>query len=101
MARITPLEGHRAPLWLRLMNRASRRVMGQEVTPLKIVAYNPRFLLGCLGTTLLVNGKTRPYGRCADQRIINRCAVHYRARMVRLVGPDDVTPASAYEMRCP
>ena len=59
MARITPLEGRRAPLWLRPLNWASRRMMGQEATPLKIVAYNPRFLLGCLGTTLLVNGKSR------------------------------------------
>lgn len=59
MARVRLIEGRESPLLLRLLNRASRRMLGQEATPLKILAHNPRFLLPYLVMTRLVQGKTR------------------------------------------
>ncbi|MDQ3780119.1 MAG: carboxymuconolactone decarboxylase family protein [Chloroflexota bacterium] len=59
MARITPLTGRRAPLVLRLLNRGIRRRFGQEMAPLAIMAYNPRFILAYLGTGQFVLGRTR------------------------------------------
>ncbi len=59
MARITPLTGRKAPLVLRLLNRGIRRRFGQEMAPLAIMAYNPRFILAYLGTGQFVQGRTR------------------------------------------
>src|SRR5579883_508582 len=59
MARVSLIEGRKAPLRLRLLNLFSRRMMGQEAVPLKILAHNPRFLLPYLAVTRLVQGKTR------------------------------------------
>ena len=59
MARITPLTGRKAPLVLRLLNRGIRRKFGQEMAPLAIMAYNPRFILAYLGTGQFVQGRTR------------------------------------------
>lgn len=59
MARITPLEGRSAPLLLRLFNLASRRFYGQDMTPAKVLAHNPRFLLASLGMSFFAEGKTR------------------------------------------
>ncbi len=57
--RVHPLEGREAPLLLRVLNRVSRHLLGQEATPLKILAHNPRFLLPYLALSRLVQGKTR------------------------------------------
>ena len=59
MARVKLIEGREAPLMLRILNTASRRAVGQEALPLKILAHNPRFLLPYLGLTRLVQCKTR------------------------------------------
>lgn len=58
MARISPIEGRRSPLLLRLLNRGMRRAVGQELTPLKMIAHNPGFLLPFLGVSRFVRAKT-------------------------------------------
>lgn len=59
MARVSLITGREAPLRLRILNLFSRRMMGQEAVPLKILAHNRRFLLPYLAVTRLVQGKTR------------------------------------------
>ncbi len=59
MQRVHLVEGREAPLLLRLLNRVSRHLLGQEAVPLKILAHNPRFLLPYLALSRLVQGKTR------------------------------------------
>ncbi len=59
MARITPLEGRAAPLTLRILNMAGKRFYGKEMTPVKILAHNPRFLLAYAGMGLFSQGKIR------------------------------------------
>lgn len=58
MARIALREGPGAPLRLRLMNWASRRLYGREMTQLKLLAHNPRFLLPYIGMSSFAEGKT-------------------------------------------
>ena len=58
MTRVRPIEGREAPLLLRLLNWASRRRLGQEALPFKILAHNPRFLLPYLGMSIFAQGKT-------------------------------------------
>ncbi len=55
MARVALVEGQTPYPLLRLINTLSRRILGQEATPIKILAHNPRFLpayLGMSGCTL-------------------------------------------------
>ncbi len=59
MARVTPLEGSKAPLLLRLLNWASRRMLGREAMPFKIMAHNPGFLLPFLLMSRFSQGKTQ------------------------------------------
>ena len=59
MPRITPVEGRQVTPLLRLLNWVSRRTLGHEVLPLKILAHNPRLLLPHLGVSRLVAGKTQ------------------------------------------
>ena len=59
MARVTPVEGWRAPLLLHVLNLASRRLLGQEATPFTIVAHNPGFLRPFLGMSRFSQGKTQ------------------------------------------
>ncbi len=58
MERIAPVEGKHAPFLLKALNWASRRWLGQEATPTKILAHNPGFLLPSLGMSRFVQGKT-------------------------------------------
>lgn len=48
MERIHPVEGRHAPLLLKALNWVSRRWLGQEATPTKILAHNPGFLFPSL-----------------------------------------------------
>lgn len=59
MARVTLIEGRTSPLLLRLLNWGSRRMLGQEAIPFKVLAHNPRFLLPYLGITRLVQGQAQ------------------------------------------
>jgi AhpD family alkylhydroperoxidase len=105
MARITPLEGRRAPLWLRLLNWGSRRMMGQEATPLKIAAYSPRLLLGFLAFSFFVQGKSR---LSAETRLlaahlvaeINGCSwcIDFGGYMAQKMGirPEKIAAVSEY-----
>lgn len=58
MARISPIEGRRSPLLLRVLNRSMRRALGQELTPLKLIAHNPGFLLPFVGVSRFVRART-------------------------------------------
>lgn len=58
MSRITPIEGRQASLLGRLVNWGMRRAVGQEMTPLKIIAHNRGFLLPYLGMSRFVRSKT-------------------------------------------
>jgi AhpD family alkylhydroperoxidase len=57
MARVTPVEGRKAPLLLRLLNWVSRRMLGREAMPFKIMAHNPGFLLPFLLMSRFTQGK--------------------------------------------
>jgi AhpD family alkylhydroperoxidase len=57
MERIAPVEGKHAPLMLKALNWVSRRWLGQEATPTKILAHNPGFLLPSLTMSRFVQGK--------------------------------------------
>lgn len=59
MARVTLIEGRNAYPLARLFNWLSRRMLGQEATPLKALAHNPRFLVAYLGMMPFAQGKTR------------------------------------------
>jgi AhpD family alkylhydroperoxidase len=48
MERIAPVEGTHAPLLLKALNWASRRWLGQEATPTKILAHSPGLLFPSL-----------------------------------------------------
>ena len=58
MERITPVEGKNAPLLLKILNWGSRRWLGQEAIPTKILAHNPGFLLPSLVMSRFGQGKT-------------------------------------------
>ncbi len=79
MARISPVEGRRASLRWRRLNRGKRRAMGQESTPLKRIAHTPRFLVPFVGVGRFVRAKTvldTPVRALATQLVaeLNRCA---------------------------
>ena len=58
MPRIHPVEGRQTPLLLRLLNWGTRRSLGHEVLPFKIIAHNPGFLWPYLLMSRFVQGKT-------------------------------------------
>lgn len=58
MERITPVEGKHAPLLLKALNWASRRWLGQEATPTKILAHNPGFLFPSLFMSRFAQAKS-------------------------------------------
>ena len=58
MPRVTPVEGRRAPLLLRLLDLAARWRVGLSLTPLNVLAHNPGFLLPYLGLTTFVSGRS-------------------------------------------
>ena len=58
MMRITPVEGRRTPLLVRLLNLAARRMLGQELTPLKVIAHNPGFILPYAAMSRFVRAKS-------------------------------------------
>jgi alkylhydroperoxidase family enzyme len=58
MERIAPVEGKHAPLLLKALNWASRRWLGQEATPTKVLAHNPSFLLPSLFMSRFAQAKT-------------------------------------------
>ncbi|GAC1428183.1 MAG: hypothetical protein NVSMB65_01350 [Chloroflexota bacterium] len=105
MTRVRPLQGPEAPVLARLLNWASRRTLGREALPLKILAHNPRFLLPYLGVTRLVQGKTQlaPEIRILAMHLvaeINHCAWcldfgQFEALKLG-VAPDKVTAVGAY-----
>lgn len=79
MPRITPVAGPHSPMVLRLLNWGARRAIGNEMTPLKTIAHNPRFLLPYLGTIRFVRARTEldsTIRALATQRVaeINDCA---------------------------
>jgi len=57
MARIEPLKGRDAPKLFRLLNFASRRMMGKEVAHVGIIARTPGMLFPLAMTSQLVSGK--------------------------------------------
>ena len=63
MARIEPLTGRNAPLWLKALNFMSRRMIGKEVTQVGILGRTPGLLLPLAMTSQLVSGKSQ-----VDQR---------------------------------
>lgn len=79
MARIRPLEGREAPLMLHVFNWLSRRMYGQEMASARIIAHNPRFLLGSLGMGIFSGGPSKldPRTRLLAMHLaaeINGCA---------------------------
>src|SRR5437879_4649937 len=59
MARIEPLTGRNAPLWLKALNFMSRRMIGKEVTQVGILGRTPGLLLPLAMTSQLVSGKSQ------------------------------------------
>ena len=58
MARIHPVAGRGAPVLLRLLNWGARRMVGQELAPLQVVAHNPQFLLPSLLMSRFARART-------------------------------------------
>lgn len=59
MSRISPVTGKHAPLLLRVMNAASRRMVGKEPEPLQIIAHNRGYLLPTIFMSRLGAVKTK------------------------------------------
>jgi AhpD family alkylhydroperoxidase len=59
MSRISPVTGTRAPLLLRLMNAAARRMVGQAPEPLQLVAHNRSYLLPTIFMSRMGSAKTK------------------------------------------
>jgi AhpD family alkylhydroperoxidase len=59
MARIEPLTGRNAPLWVKAVNFMSRRMMGMEVAQVGILGRTPGFVLPLAMTSQLVSGKSK------------------------------------------
>ena len=59
MTRVPPLTGRQTPLFVRALGWISRRIYGQEPLPLRLLAYNPRFVLAYLGASGFSLGRTR------------------------------------------
>ncbi len=79
MARIRPLEGREAPVLLHVLNWLTRRMYGQEMTQTRLLARNPRFLLGSLGLSSFSSGPSEldPRTRMLAMHLaaeINGCA---------------------------